>query len=166
MAKKKRAIVKKRIEVGEVDPDTEGGLVKSNVKAMDKVLAGGSEVIVEQAEDEVKERLDIEKSREELDEDLDKLDEEEDFEVHEVGGEWEEGALDEIEEVVKEPPQFTNPVEVWEKKVYWVKAKNRMDVDAALKMLLASQDTIESITPLKGITYEVEVLVFRLRDGF
>ena len=77
------------------------------------------------------------------------------------------GGVDPVSEVtVKEPPQFTNPVEVYEKKVYWIKAKNRQDVDAALKMLLASQDEVESIKPLKGITYEVEVLAFRLRDGF
>lgn len=115
------------------------------------------EVEAERTHDELVEQDDINESRKELDHILADNDTVDDPPVENVV---------EDKPQIKKQPQFSNPVEVWEKKVYWIKAKNRADVDAALKLHMSSQDELVSVKPLKGITYEAEVLVFRLRDGF
>jgi len=60
---------------------------------------------------------------------------------------------------------FNNAVEVHEIKTYEVQARNKADVEKAMKVLLPSQDSIRSIIPKRGLIYEVIVKEFVMRDG-
>ena len=60
---------------------------------------------------------------------------------------------------------FSNKVEAYEVKTFHVNAKNRVDVEKALKTFLQSQDEVVKITPKKGTIYEVLVHTFKMRDG-
>jgi len=60
--------------------------------------------------------------------------------------------------------QFSNPIEVYEIKIFEVIARNKLDVVAAMKTLLQSQDKVDKITPKRGLVYEVLVRIFRMRD--
>jgi len=69
-----------------------------------------------------------------------------------------------IEKTTVKKSEFSNPVEIYEKKIYEVKAKNRLDVERALKVLLQSQDIIVDVRPKRGTIYEADVLIFKMRD--
>lgn len=60
---------------------------------------------------------------------------------------------------------FTSRVEVYELKTYVVHAKNKQDVERAMKVLLSTQEEIKSIIPKRGLKYEVVVEEFVMRDG-
>ena len=61
-------------------------------------------------------------------------------------------------------PKLSNRVEIHEIKTFNVNAKNRIDVEKALKTLLQSQDKIINVIPRRGTIYEVTVQIFRMRD--
>lgn len=83
-----------------------------------------------------------------------------------------ENGKDEIDQEIEKPEKerqekekiFSNPVEAYEVKTYEVNARNKLDAEKALRMLLQSQDKIRKITPKRGTIYEGEVLVFAMRD--
>jgi len=60
---------------------------------------------------------------------------------------------------------FTNMVEAFRIQKFEVNAKNKSDVEKALKLILENKDEVVSITPKRGTIYEVEVRIFILKDG-
>ena len=69
------------------------------------------------------------------------------------------------EKKVSKQYEFKNKVEVFEEITYQVDAKNKPDATEAVKLLLSSQDTLQSIVPKKGTIYEAKVWKLTLREG-